>query len=371
LIIFIVGTRPEAIKLAPVIIEAKKRHLPHTIIVTGQHDIVPDLLYEDFEIVTDTIIDLGQKGTPKSLGDLSSALFKEINAHFQRILDTSNVPSITMVQGDTLSTLVGALVSFYHQIPVAHIEAGLRSYDRYSPFPEEMLRMLTDTASTIHFCPTNSSRENLWKMGINPGNIHMVGNTVIDAVNIALEKTIDHKKPTKDFILMTMHRRENWERMVDIFNAIKSAVADRDDIYLLYPVHYNHSIADLARNTFAGHKNITICDALSYTQFIWALNNCMFVITDSGGIQEEACYLGKPLLVIREETERHESLFGTGKLIGTNPIKIKDAVSKQILIETTTPTKPVRNMVFGIGNSAYSIINILQREGFINGNSCG
>ena len=326
------GTRPEAIKMAPLVSALKKSQwFQPLVIVTAQHREMLDQVLELFQIVPDYDLNLMKQG--QSLGDITSGVLKGL----EEILITEK-PDIVLVHGDTTTTFTGALASFYQGIPVGHVEAGLRSFDMKSPFPEEANRRLTGVLSAVHFAPTKEARENLLRENIADKDISVTGNTVIDALIETVEKPYTFEDKVATFldgaekkILLTTHRRENQgEPMREIFEAVLS-LTQTEKVKVVFPVHKNPKIRALAKEVFQDNANILCIEPLDYLPFVHLISRVDLILTDSGGLQEEAPSLGKPVLVLRENTERPEALLaGTVQLVGTDKTKIT-TVAKQLL----------------------------------------
>ncbi|MGL4307946.1 MAG: non-hydrolyzing UDP-N-acetylglucosamine 2-epimerase [Cetobacterium sp.] len=319
-IALIFGTRPEAIKMAPVYHELKKNNIDVKILATGQHKEMLYQVLDLFGIVPDYDLEIMRVG--QGLSELTSRLIIRID----EIIKKEKFDYI-LVQGDTTSAFVGGLVGFYNQIPVGHIEAGLRTGNILSPFPEEANRKLIGNIVNIHFAPTTINKENLLKEGYDGNKILEVGNTVIDALywvkenkksdlDIIKEKYgINNKK----YILMTMHRRENWGKpMENVLQGVKKYLQEKDDIYLVFPMHLNPLVRETVNKVLNDFDRKILIDPLEYLEFIAVMDGAHYIMTDSGGIQEEAPSLGKPTLVLRDTTERPEAIAaGTAILVGT------------------------------------------------------
>ncbi len=330
------GTRPEAIKMAPLVKVLEEREEFSSIVcVTAQHRQMLDQVLDFFNIKADYDLDIMKSG--QTLSDITARVMKGIE-------ETIKVakPDIVLVHGDTTTTFAGALASFYCQTKIGHVEAGLRTYDKYSPFPEEMNRCLTTNLADLYFAPTNNNRDNLLKENVDESKIFITGNTVIDAIshtvneNYVFEneilKNIDFEN--KRVILVTAHRRENLgEPMRNIFRAILNTVNSSDDVEVVYPVHLNPLVRDLAYEILGGHERIHLIEPLDVTELHNLMSRCFFVMTDSGGLQEEAPSLGKPVLVLRNETERPEAVYaGTVKIAGVNEDEITK-MAKELLFD--------------------------------------
>lgn len=365
-IMTIFGTRPEAIKMAPLIKEMEKREeIQSLVCVTAQHREMLDMVLSLFHIKPNYDLNLMKHG--QSLSDIAVGVLKGMEA----VLKEAR-PDLVLVHGDTSTTFIGALAAFYQQIKIGHVEAGLRSGNIYSPYPEEMNRRLTSGLVNYHFAPTQGNRDNLIREGISPEGIFVTGNTVIDALlavvndqyhfqNEALNK-IDYKN--QKIIVMTCHRRENWGKpMENIFHAVKRILEDNQDTALIYPVHMNPNIRRLADDILGQTDRVHLIEPLEYEDFANLLNKSYLILTDSGGIQEEAPSLGKPILVLREETERPEAVkAGTVKVVGTE----LEAIIKETeaLLSSQVAYDRMANAVnpYGTGNSAKLIVEALLRQ---------
>jgi len=368
-LLFIIGTRPEAIKLSPIIIEARKRGIHSEILCTGQHTKMVREVLGTFDLTSDHHIKSLSKGD--NLGVMTSKIVLIIDEIFKSL--EKNMPTIVMVQGDTVSAFIGALVSFYHNTKVAHIEAGLRSNSKNSPFPEEMMRRLISKIADYHFCPTSRSINNLISEGTDKANCFLVGNTGIDALFTLVKnlpewdnQDIKHIFTEKEkVILMTFHRRENWQIAEDIFVAIKNAVDKYENVHVIFPVHPNPFLVKLADKVFQGHKNITLTHPMVYGDFVNAMVRSYFIVTDSGGIQEEAPYIKKPVIVVRRETERMEGVDeNVALLVGVNPMelqhKIKQLLHDKPFYDSFCNAESLK--IYGDGRSSEKIMDILMKD---------
>jgi len=325
-IITIFGTRPEAIKLAPLIKELEKREdIESKVCVTAQHREMLDQVLEYFDIKPD--YDLNIMKSKQTLTGITNRVLEGLEDVFKK-----EKPDMILVHGDTTTTFGGALAAFYQQIKVGHVEAGLRTFDKYFPFPEEMNRKLTGALADIHFAPTKGSKENLLREGVKEEDIYITGNTVIDAMlhtvqegyvfeNEELNK-IDFEN--KKVIMITAHRRENWGEGIDnICIALNKIVEENSDVELVYLVHLNPVVKDVVFEKLGGNDRIHLLEPLDTQETHNLMNKSFMVMTDSGGLQEEAPHLGKPVLVLRDVTERPEAVaYGTVKLVGTDVEKI-------------------------------------------------
>jgi len=378
-ILIVFGTRPEAIKMAP-LVKAFQQHPDNFITkvcVTAQHREMLDQVLELFEIVPDYDLDIMKPG--QDLYDVTANVLlgmKEVLQNFQ--------PDIVFVHGDTSTTFAASLAAFYQQIKVAHVEAGLRTGDIYSPWPEEANRQLTTQITAYHFAPTETSKTNLLKENVKESTISVTGNTVIDALFLALEKiktnnaleervvtylnnTIQH--PTfnvqhSTFILVTGHRRENHgQGFINICNALKEIALQNPKIHIVYPVHLNPNVQKPVKELLSGIDNVHLIEPLQYEQFIYMMDKAYFIITDSGGVQEEAPSLGKPVLVMRDTTERPEALdAGTVKLVGTDTERIIQEAQKLINDKQAYEQMSKASNPYGDGHACEKIIQYIKER---------
>lgn len=319
----IFGTRPEAIKMAPLVKELEKREEIESIVcVTAQHREMLDMVLETFEIKPDYDLNIMKQG--QTLGDVTTRALTGLE---EVIKETK--PDIVLVHGDTTTTFAGALAAFYNQVDIGHVEAGLRTDDKYSPFPEEMNRQMVDCMTDMYFAPTTLSKENLLKENIDEAKIYITGNTAIDAMSTTVDENYNHKelewiKDNERLILLTAHRRENLgEPMRNIFKAVKRLIDEFDDIKVIYPIHMNPKVREVAKEVLGDCDRVKMIEPLEVFDFHNFQNKSYLIMSDSGGIQEEAPSLGKPVLVLRDTTERPEGIkAGTLKLVGTDEEKI-------------------------------------------------
>jgi UDP-N-acetylglucosamine 2-epimerase (non-hydrolysing) len=326
-VLFVFGTRPEAIKLCPLIrrLRSEPGRFTARIAVTGQHREMLDQVLDVFSVTPDHDLDLMQPG--QSLPSLTARVLTAL----EPVLAAED-PALVVVQGDTTTTMAGALAAFYRQIPVAHVEAGLRTGDMGQPFPEEMNRVLTTRFATLHFAPTARAAAALTAEGVGREQIFVTGNTGIDAVlyvRDALESGSMKTCPwpwldeSRQLVVVTSHRRENFGAGFERVMSALARLASRPDVQIVYPVHRNPRVAEPAFRLLAGLPNVVLLDPLPYVPFVDLMRRCRLILTDSGGIQEEAPSLGKPVLVLREKTERPEAVeAGTVKLVGTDEERI-------------------------------------------------
>lgn len=319
------GTRPEAIKMAPLVLELEKyqEQIESIVVVTAQHREMLDQVLKLFGIIPKFDLDVMNAG--QTLYDITARVLCGLQNVFEKVK-----PDLVLVHGDTTTTFVSSLAAYYAQVSVGHVEAGLRTNNKYSPFPEEMNRKLTGALSDWHYAPTNTSKENLLLEGVLEKQILVTGNTVIDALKMAVEKECDLPVAIKniDFskrvILVTTHRRENLgEPMRHIYKAIVRTIKEFADLEVVFPVHKNPLVKRIAEEELSGYKNIHLIEPLDYHPFTHLLKKATLILTDSGGVQEEAPSLGKPVLVLRDTTERPEAVqAGTVSLVGTDEDKI-------------------------------------------------
>ncbi len=354
------GTRPEAIKLAPVILKLKEQNINYRVIHTGQHLELAEQILATFGITPDHRLSM-MTDTQQPLD-----LLQRLLARLPDYISPDNTRWL-LVQGDTTSALAGALAAHHQKVKVAHLEAGLRSHDRMQPFPEESNRTLISHLADLHFAPTAGARQNLLAERINPDSIHVTGNSVVDALQLILEKSSVTpgeirgkylKDPEKGrLILVTTHRRENFGKPIeDIFGAIQ-VIADTNPGYtILIPSHPNPNVQQ-AVSSLKGKENINVIDPLSYEAFIPLMAASDLILTDSGGIQEEAPAVGTPVFVLRNKTERPELLeSGAGKLIGTEKGRIIEEVDEYFGTETKNESREI----FGDGHTAERVVSILK-----------
>lgn len=363
-IAIISGTRPEAIKLAPVYLALKELGTDVEYIHTGQHGELHDQVTEFFNI--SKVTKLAWFAHHKDLPSLCSRMFVQIN----EVLREKKF-SCVVVQGDTASAFCGANVAYLNQIPVCHIEAGLRSGWRSEPFPEEAFRKMISVITDIHCCPTEGARNNLIKEGIDRDSIHVTGNTVIDAVRIATETHQDISRIANElgsklfatlsnasFVLMTVHRRENHgDRLEDICDAMK-LFCEQSETHILCPVHPNPNVKDRVVSALSSTANVHLVPALTYQSLVWALRSCKFIVSDSGGLQEEAPSVQKRILILRDQTERPEIVeSGWGDLIGVTTDRVVNSMLR--LDQHLFERRVISKNPFGDGMAAGRICNIL------------
>ena len=359
-IMLVFGTRPEAIKMCPLVKELKSRKAVQTLVcVTGQHRQMLDQVMEAFQVVPD--YDLSIMKEKQTLFDVTTNILERIKSVLQQ-----EKPDVVLVHGDTSTTFVTALACFYLQIPVGHVEAGLRTYNIYSPYPEEFNRQAVGIISKFNFAPTNMSRDNLIREGKDPATIYVTGNTAIDALKTTVRESYSH--PELDWaadsrlIMLTAHRRENLgEPMHNMFRAIRRVMEEHPDVKVIYPIHMNPVVRQAAQEELGGCDRIHIIEPLEVLDFHNFLARSFMILTDSGGIQEEAPSLGKPVLVMRDTTERPEGIAaGTLKLVGTNEETIY-AEFKRLLTDSSAYNAMAQaSNPYGDGFACKRIADILE-----------
>jgi len=359
-VMLVFGTRPEAIKMCPLVNELKMRESIHTLVcITGQHRQMLDQVLDVFGVVPD--YDLSIMKEKQTLFYITASVLSRIRA----VLEEAK-PDLVLVQGDTSSTFAAALACFYLQIPVGHVEAGLRTYDIHSPYPEEFNRQATSIIAQYHFCPTNLSRTNLLKEGKIPGTIYVTGNTAIDALKTTVRTNYRHTELDwargSRLIVITAHRRENLgEPMHHMFRAIRRILDEYLDVKAIYPIHMNPRVRQIAEEELGDCNNIHIIEPLDVLDFHNFLARSYLVLTDSGGIQEEAPSLGKPVLIMRDTTERPEGIdAGTLKLVGTDENVIYDNFKELLDSRTSYDAMAHKSNPYGDGLSSRRIADIIE-----------
>jgi len=361
-VLVVFGTRPEAIKMAPVIKELKKvEDIASIVAVTAQHREMLDQVLKLFDIVPDYDLNLMREG--QDLFSITTGVLEGMKA----ILDKEQ-PDLVLVHGDTTTTFAAALAAFYRRIPVGHVEAGLRTRNKYSPYPEEMNRSLAGRICELHFAPTDTARENLLAESTASFKIWVTGNTVIDALLDTIKpgykfgEELSEIDFSRRIILVTTHRRENWgNSMRNIYEALLDIVNEFPDVEVVFPVHRNPVVREVAEEMLQGRERFHLIDPLDYEPFAHLMNCCYMVMTDSGGLQEEAPSLGKPVLVLRDTTERPEAVeAGTVKLVGTNRDKIYQE-AKRLLSDSREYEQIARAInPYGDGKAARRIAKIVS-----------
>lgn len=370
-VMIVFGTRPEAIKMVPVVmaLKAKPEQFDVCVCVTAQHREMLDQVLELFNITPDIDLNLMQQG--QTLGELTARALTALQQTMQKIK-----PDIVLVHGDTTTTFTASLAAFYAQIPVGHVEAGLRTHNIYSPWPEEFNRRVTGIVANYHFAPTQGSQDNLLAENTLAKNIIVTGNTVIDALQWvvekieqdfaltnALQKQFPMLNPSKKLILVTGHRRENFgSGFLNICQAIAN-IAKRNDVQVIYPVHLNPNVQQPVNDILGKLNNVHLIEPQDYLPFVYLMNQAHIILTDSGGIQEEAPSLGKPVLVMRNTTERPEAVIaGTVKLVGTNQTTIEKELIK--LLDTPEEYKKMAyaHNPYGDGKASERISEFLIKQ---------
>ena len=361
-IMVVFGTRPEAIKMAPLVLELQKqRETIETItVVTAQHRQMLDQVLETFNIVPDYDLDI--MGKSQTLLDITSKILNQLDPVIKK-----EKPDMVLVHGDTTTTFAASLVAFYNQVRIGHVEAGLRTFDKYSPYPEEMNRQMTDDLADLYFAPTSESKANLLKENHPESSIVVTGNTAIDALKLTVQENYHHEvldqvDPAKKVILVTMHRRENQGApMRAVFGALREMVDQEPTIEVVYPVHLSPAVQEAANDLLGEHDRIHLIEPLDVLDFHNLASRSYFIMSDSGGVQEEAPSLGKPVLVLRDTTERPEGVkAGTLKLVGTDPAVVKSTMTElltngHLYLEMANARNP-----YGDGRASERIVQAIK-----------
>ena len=370
-VLSVFGTRPEAIKMAPVV-HALKAHLGYEprVCVTAQHRQMLDQVLELFDIVPDFDLNLMRAG--QSLTSLTCAVLQGVDD----VLDTF-APDVVLVHGDTTTTLAASMAAFHRRVPIGHVEAGLRTHNLRSPWPEEMNRRVADAIADLYFAPTQQARRNLLREGANPARVVLTGNTVIDALlqvveRLQSEESLRHRVAArfprldhaKRMILVTGHRRENFgEKFVSFCTALRRIATERPDVQIVYAVHLNPNVQQPVRSILHDLANVILIDPQEYLPFVYLMMRAHLIVTDSGGIQEEAPALGKPVLVVRDTTERPEAVeAGTARLVGTGTEAIVGAVAQLLDHDREYERMAQAHSPYGDGRATEQIIAALDRE---------
>lgn len=370
-VLLVFGTRPEAIKMAPLALKLKEQMVDFEtkVCVTGQHRQMLDQVLELFNLTPDFDLNLMKPG--QTLSDITSGVLKGLEQVF-----VEWTPDVVLVHGDTATTFAASLAAYYHKITVGHVEAGLRTGDIYSPWPEEANRKLTGALTTYHFAPTQSSYNNLVKENIPPNSITITGNTVIDALLTVkskvetdqeiinqFEQQFDFLDSAKKLILVTGHRRENFgQGFLNICTALANIAKQHPDVQIVYPVHLNPNVQKPVNELLSGISNIHLIAPQDYLPFVYLMNRSYLILTDSGGIQEEAPSLGKPVLVMRDTTERPEAVdAGTVKLVGTDTALIQQSVIELLENSSLYQTMAAAHNPYGDGTACTQIIEVLKK----------
>ncbi|WP_314454706.1 non-hydrolyzing UDP-N-acetylglucosamine 2-epimerase [uncultured Actinomyces sp.] len=360
-VMLVYGTRPEAIKLAPLVAAMRddERFNP-IVVVTGQHREMLDQVHEFFGIVPDEDLDIHAPG--QTLTQITNRSLQGVGQAIEAYR-----PDAVVVQGDTTSAFAAALAAFYHEIPVLHVEAGLRTGNISSPFPEEANRRLISQVTALHLCPTTTSRDNLLRESTDPQTVRVTGNTVIDALLVAVDRRVPPpdenlmaalEDVSRRVVLVTAHRRESWgEPMRAIGRAVTRLAEQHPEVLFVLPIHRNPRVREALLPQIAGHSNIVWCDPLEYGAFCALIDRCDVVLTDSGGVQEEAPALSKPVLVMRDNTERPEAVaFGVAELVGTDEDRIVERVSTLLTDEAAYAAMAQAANPYGDGHACKRIL---------------
>ena len=361
-IMVVFGTRPEAIKMAPLVLELQKqKEVIETItVVTAQHRQMLDQVLETFNIVPDYDLDI--MGKSQTLLDITSKILNQLDPVIKK-----EKPDMVLVHGDTTTTFAASLVAFYNQVRIGHVEAGLRTFDKYSPYPEEMNRQMTDDLADLYFAPTGESKANLLKENHSESSIVVTGNTAIDALKLTVQEDYHHEvldqlDPVKKVILVTMHRRENQgQPMRAVFGALREMVDQEPTIEVVYPVHLSPAVQEAANDLLGDHDRIHLIEPLDVLDFHNLASRSYFIMSDSGGVQEEAPSLGKPVLVLRDTTERPEGVkAGTLKLVGTDPDVVKTTMTELLTNEHLYLEMANARNPYGDGRASERIVQAIK-----------
>lgn len=359
-IMTIFGTRPEAIKMAPLVKALEKdAELEPVVVVTAQHREMLDSVLNTFDITPCHDLNIMKSG--QTLSDITSKSMVLLEEVIKK-----ESPDMVLVHGDTVTTFSGSLAAFYNQLPIGHVEAGLRSYDKYSPFPEEMNRQMVGVMADLHFAPTFNAAKNLLDEGKLSNNVVITGNTAIDAMNYTINDNytsqIIDKHRNKKFILLTAHRRENiGQPMINVFKAVRKLIDQYEDLALVYPVHMNPRVRELAEAYLGHHDRIELIEPLDVIDFHNFAKHAYLIMTDSGGIQEEAPSLHKPVLVLRDSTERPEGVeAGTLSVIGTNEDSVYEETKRLLDDKQLYKHMSEANNPYGDGNASNRIVNHIK-----------
>lgn len=360
-VMVVFGTRPEAIKMAPLIFQLKKQSekFETMTVVTAQHRQMLDQVLQTFNIEPD--IDLDIMGKSQTLTDITVKILNQLDKLLKEVK-----PDIILVHGDTTTTFATSLAAFYNQVRIGHVEAGLRTWEKYSPFPEEMNRQMTDAVTDLYFAPTMQSKENLIKENHDEKNIFVTGNTAIDALKLTVQENYHHdvleQIPSNHrLILVTMHRRENQgEPMRRVFRTLRQVVEAHDDVEVIYPVHLSPAVQEAAKEILSNHPQIHLIEPLDVVDFHNIAARSYYIMSDSGGVQEEAPSLGKPVLVLRDTTERPEGVTaGTLKLVGTESENIREAMETLLTDETVYHQMSQAGNPYGDGRASERIVEAI------------
>ena len=361
-IMVVFGTRPEAIKMAPLVLELQKQKetIETITVVTAQHRQMLDQVLETFKVVPDYDLDI--MGKSQTLLEITSKILDKLDPVIKK-----EKPDMVLVHGDTTTTFAASLVAFYNQVSIGHVEAGLRTFDKYSPYPEEMNRQMTDNLADLYFAPTSESKDNLLKENHPESSIVVTGNTAIDALKLTVQEDYHHEvldqvDPAKKVILVTMHRRENQGApMRAVFGALREMVDQEPNIEVVYPVHLSPAVQEAANDLLGDHDRIHLIAPLDVLDFHNLDSRSYFIMSDSGGVQEEAPSLGKPVLVLRDTTERPEGVrAGTLKLVGTDPAVVKATMTELLTNEHLYLEMANARNPYGDGRASERIVQAIK-----------
>ena len=361
-IMVVFGTRPEAIKMAPLVLELQKQKetIETITVVTAQHRQMLDQVLETFKVVPDYDLDI--MGKSQTLLEITSKILDKLDPVIKK-----EKPDMVLVHGDTTTTFAASLVAFYNQVSIGHVQAGLRTFDKYSPYPEEMNRQMTDNLADLYFAPTSESKDNLLKENHPESSIVVTGNTAIDALKLTVQEDYHHEvldqvDPAKKVILVTMHRRENQGApMRAVFGALREMVDQEPNIEVVYPVHLSPAVQEAANDLLGDHDRIHLIAPLDVLDFHNLASRSYFIMSDSGGVQEEAPSLGKPVLVLRDTTERPEGVrAGTLKLVGTDPAVVKATMTELLTNEHLYLEMANARNPYGDGRASERIVQAIK-----------
>lgn len=361
-VMVVFGTRPEAIKMAPLVLELQKQSetIETITVVTAQHRQMLDQVLETFRIQPDYDLDI--MGKNQSLLDITAKILEKFDPVVKEVQ-----PDIILVHGDTTTTFAASLVAFYNQVRIGHVEAGLRTFDKYSPFPEEMNRQMTDNLADLYFAPTSESKANLLMEHHPESSIFITGNTAIDALRLTVQENYHHQvldqlDPQKKLVLVTMHRRENQgQPMRAVFAALREMVDAHPELEVVYPVHLSPAVQEAAKEILGDHDRIHLIAPLDVFDFHNLASRSYFIMSDSGGVQEEAPSLGKPVLVLRDTTERPEGVkAGTLKLVGTDPERVKEEMTALLTDPDLYQKMSSARNPYGDGKASERIVQAIQ-----------
>ena len=361
-VMVVFGTRPEAIKMAPLVLELQKQSetIETITVVTAQHRQMLDQVLETFRIQPDYDLDI--MGKNQSLLDITAKILEKFDPVVKEVH-----PDMILVHGDTTTTFAASLVAFYNQVRIGHVEAGLRTFDKYSPFPEEMNRQMTDNLADLYFAPTSESKANLLMEHHPESAIFITGNTAIDALRLTVQEDYHHQvldqlDPEKKLVLVTMHRRENQgQPMRAVFGALREMVDAHPELEVVYPVHLSPAVQEAAKDILGDHDRIHLIAPLDVFDFHNLASRSYFIMSDSGGVQEEAPSLGKPVLVLRDTTERPEGVkAGTLKLVGTDPERVKEEMTALLTDSDLYQKMASARNPYGDGKASERIVQAIQ-----------